>query len=103
MAQEKKKAQGKKEAKAPKQEAKAPKKAAKAPKKAAASTEQATPPRLRAKYKEEVVGALMKHFDYKSVMQVPRLQKIVVNMGVGEAISNSKILKPAAPVTKTVI
>ena len=67
----------------------------KASKKSTASTEQATPPRLRKKYHDDVVGALMKHFDYKSVMQVPRLQKIVVNMGVGEAISNSKLLDAA--------
>lgn len=86
MAQDKKKD--------PKKAAPASKKA-KASKKAASSAEQPTPPRLRKKYKEEVVGALMKHFDYKSVMQVPRLQKIVVNMGVGEAISNSKLLDAA--------
>ena len=41
-------------------------------------------PRLKKKYYEEVVPALMKKFGYKNVMEVPRLVKIVVNMGVGE-------------------
>src|SRR5215510_13309964 len=54
-----------------------------------------TPPRLRAVYREQVTPALMKRFGYKNVMQVPRLTKIVVNMGVGEAISNSKLLDAA--------
>jgi large subunit ribosomal protein L5 len=48
--------------------------------------------RLREKYFAEVVPALMQEFTYKSVMQVPRLTKIVVNVGVGEAVQNSKAL-----------
>lgn len=48
--------------------------------------------RLREKYRAEVVPALMQEFTYKSVMQVPRLTKIVVNVGVGEAVQNSKAL-----------
>lgn len=46
-------------------------------------------------YQQKVVPALMKRFDYKNVMQVPRLEKIVVNMGLGEAIQNIKILDSA--------
>ncbi len=47
-------------------------------------------------YQQKVVPALMKHFNYKNVMQVPRLEKIVINMGLGEAIQNIKILESAA-------
>lgn len=53
-------------------------------------------PRLKKKYKEEVVGALVKEFGYKNVMQVPKLKKIVLNMGLGEAIANPKIIEEAA-------
>jgi large subunit ribosomal protein L5 len=49
-------------------------------------------PRLKEKYDKETVPALMKRFGYKNVMQVPRLEKIVVNVGVGEAIQNMKLL-----------
>jgi large subunit ribosomal protein L5 len=52
-------------------------------------------PRLKKKYKEEVVPALMKKFGYKNVMQVPKIEKIVVNMGVGEAVQNIKELENA--------
>lgn len=48
--------------------------------------------RLREKYKTEIVPALMQEFKYTSVMQVPRLTKAVVNVGVGEAVQNSKAL-----------
>lgn len=51
--------------------------------------------RLLKRYREEVVPALMERFGYKNVMQVPRLTKIVVNMGLGEAMSNIKILEQA--------
>lgn len=51
--------------------------------------------RLKEKYKKEVVPALMKKFGYKNVMQVPKLEKIVVNVGVGEAIQNVKLLDSA--------
>lgn len=51
--------------------------------------------RLKEKYKKEVVLALMKKFGYKNVMQVPKLEKIVVNVGVGEAIQNVKLLDSA--------
>ena len=54
-----------------------------------------TPPRLRGFYWDNVVPAMMKRFGYGNRMQVPRLQKIVVNMGLGEAVSNSKIIDAA--------
>jgi len=49
-------------------------------------------PSLKIKYKDEIVPALMKQFTYKSVMQVPRLKKIVLNQGVGQAIADKKLL-----------
>ena len=48
--------------------------------------------RLREKYQSEVVPAMMKEFGYSSIMAVPRLEKVVLNMGLGEAIQNIKIL-----------
>ena len=51
--------------------------------------------RLKEIYNKEVVPALMKQFGYKSTMEVPRLSKIVLNMGVGEAVSDKKILDNA--------
>ena len=51
--------------------------------------------RLKETYRKEVVPALMKQFGYQSVMQVPRLTKIVLNMGVGEATADKKILENA--------
>lgn len=51
--------------------------------------------RLREKYQAEVVPALMQEFKYSSIMQVPQLTKIVLNIGVGEAIQNSKALDAA--------
>ena len=49
-------------------------------------------PNLKAKYREEVAPALMQKFNYKSTMQVPRIDKIVVNVGCGEARDNAKVL-----------
>ncbi len=51
--------------------------------------------RLKEKYQKEVVPHLMKHFHYKNALQVPRFEKVVVNMGVGEAIQNPKDLDKA--------
>jgi large subunit ribosomal protein L5 len=51
--------------------------------------------RLRDKYTSDIVPALMQEFKYSSIMQVPRLAKIVVNIGVGEAVQNSKALDAA--------
>ncbi len=47
-------------------------------------------------YEKEVVPALMRRFKYKNVMQVPKLEKVVINMGLGEAIQNVKVLDAAA-------
>ncbi len=52
-------------------------------------------PRLLEKYRKEIIPALMKQFSYKNIMQVPKLEKIVVNMGVGEAAQDSKQLDEA--------
>jgi large subunit ribosomal protein L5 len=52
-------------------------------------------PTLEKKYKEEIIPALMKEFSYKSVMQVPRLEKIVLNQGVGSTIADKKIIEVA--------
>jgi large subunit ribosomal protein L5 len=53
------------------------------------------PSRLRVRYTREIVPALMKHFKYTNIMAVPRLEKIVINMGLGEAIANAKIMDVA--------
>lgn len=50
-------------------------------------------PTLKRKYKEEIVPSLMKEFGYKSIMQVPRLKKIVLNQGLGQAIADKKLLE----------
>ena len=107
MAKEDKDAKGKKDAaakpagKPPAQDAKPAGKEAKAPKqpkadkpvaKEAAPTQ---PPRLRVHYETSVVPALMKQFGYKTKMQVPRIAKITLNMGVGEAVADKKIMDNA--------
>lgn len=51
--------------------------------------------RLNERYNKEIVPQLIKDFDYKNIMQVPKLEKIVVNMGLGEAVQNVKILDSA--------
>lgn len=51
--------------------------------------------RLEEKYKTEVVGHLMQHFNYKNVMEVPKLEKITINIGLGEAKDNPKALEAA--------
>ena len=51
--------------------------------------------RLRDAYKNEIMDAMMKKFGYKNIMEVPKLEKIVVNMGVGEAKENAKLLDAA--------
>lgn len=52
-------------------------------------------PTLKKKYREEIVPALMKQFNYKSVMQVPRLEKIVINQGIGQAVADRKLIEQA--------
>jgi len=49
-------------------------------------------PHLKKKYKEEIVPSLMDKFQYTSVMQVPRLLKIVINQGVGQAVADKKLI-----------
>lgn len=55
----------------------------------------ATTPRLQQRYANEVVPALQKEFGYDNVMQVPRLAKVVINIGMGEAIQNAKAMENA--------
>jgi large subunit ribosomal protein L5 len=52
-------------------------------------------PRLKVRYNEEIRPALMSEFNYRNVMQAPRLEKVVVNIGIGEAIQNSRALDAA--------
>lgn len=52
--------------------------------------------RLQERYRQEVVPAMMRTFQYKNVMQVPRIQKVVVNIGLGEALDNPKALESAS-------
>ncbi len=58
-------------------------------------TATATRPRLRERYEQEIVPTLMREFGYQNVMQVPKLEKIVLNIGLGEAIQNAKALDAA--------
>ncbi|MCF0245891.1 MAG: 50S ribosomal protein L5 [Ileibacterium sp.] len=51
--------------------------------------------RLKDKYKNEIVPQMMKDFNYSSIMEVPKIEKVVVNMGVGDAIQNAKLLEDA--------
>ena len=58
--------------------------------------------RLKETYQNEIVDALMKKFGYKNVMQVPKIDKVVINMGVGEAKENAKILDAAVSDLETI-
>ena len=51
--------------------------------------------RLQEKYEKEIIPAMIEKFGYKNIMEVPRLEKIVINMGVGEARKNQKVLESA--------
>ncbi len=51
--------------------------------------------RLKEQYQEKVIPALMKEFNYRNIMEVPKLEKVVINMGLGEAIQNAKVLDSA--------
>ena len=68
---------------------------AEAPQKERAPEMPAPPARLRLHYRDKVAPELMKRFGYKSVMQVPRIRKIVLNMGVGETTTDKKVLDNA--------
>ena len=107
MAKEEKDAKGKKDAAAKPagkphaQDAKPAAKEAKQPKQAKADkpaqkeAAPTQPPRLKVHYEQSVVPALMKQFGYKTKMQVPRIRKITLNMGVGEAVADKKIMDNA--------
>jgi len=51
--------------------------------------------RLKQEYKEKIIPQMLKEFSYKNVMQVPKLEKIIINMGLGEAVQNIKVLESA--------
>lgn len=51
--------------------------------------------RLRERYRNEIVNSLMEKFNYKSVMEVPKVEKIVINMGIGDAVQNPRVLDSA--------
>ena len=57
---------------------------------ATATTTETSVPRLKARYREEIVPAIREEFSFSNVMQVPRLEKIVLNMGIGEAVNDRK-------------
>lgn len=59
------------------------------------ATTETTAPRLKSRYREEIVPALREEFDFANIMQVPTLTKIVVNMGVGDAARDSKLIEGA--------
>src|SRR5687767_6862471 len=93
-AKPKQEAQAQQQPKAPKKEA--PRKdAASAPPKATGPQLPAPPARLAIHYRDKVVPDLMKKFGYTTVMQVPRIKKITLNMGVGEAVNDKKVLDHA--------
>ncbi len=59
-------------------------------------------PRLKARYREEVLPALMKEFEYRNVMEAPRMDKVTVNIGLGEAVQNAKALDAASTDVATI-
>ena len=59
-------------------------------------------PRLKTKYKAEIVSALQKQFQYTSSMQVPKLEKICINQGVGDAVSDKKLIESAVKEMTTI-
>jgi large subunit ribosomal protein L5 len=62
-------------------------------KKAPKASAPAGVPRLRQRYQDEVIGSLMKEFSYKNVSQVPRIEKVTINFGLGEAVANPNVIK----------
>ena len=68
----------------------------------ASEPEDVPEPRLRERYKKEVVKDLMKRFEYTSSMQVPRLERIVINMGLGAAVGNPKVIDNAVEELKAI-
>jgi len=65
-------------------------------------TEKTVFPRLKKKYRTEIIAKLQKHFGYKNIMQVPKIEKIVVNIGVGEATQDTKLLDLAVKDIETI-
>lgn len=59
-------------------------------------------PRMKRKYQEQAIAALMKEYQYGNPMEVPRLQKVTVNMGLGEAVQNGKLIEVAAAELATI-
>lgn len=68
------------------------KNAAEPPDKTKPSSNGGRPPRLKERYRNEIVRKMMKEFSYSNPMQVPRLERVVINVGMGEAIQNVKLL-----------
>ncbi|MCG6197557.1 50S ribosomal protein L5, partial [Anoxybacillus sp. LAT_38] len=58
--------------------------------------------RLKEKYLKEIVPSLMSKFNYSSIMQVPKVEKVIINMGVGEAVGNAKALDSAVDDLQTI-
>jgi large subunit ribosomal protein L5 len=67
-----------------------------------ASAQAQVPPRLKERYEQEIAPSLMKRFGYKSAMQVPNIEKITLNMGVGDAKQDSNVLDAAAEQLATI-
>jgi large subunit ribosomal protein L5 len=67
-----------------------------------ASAQAQVPPRLKERYEQEIAPSLMKRFGYKSAMQVPRIEKITLNMGVGDAKQDSNVLDAASEQLATI-
>ena len=102
MAEKKTKKENTGKAAKPEKEAKGKQGSKKESKKAEEVQEIKIKARLSEVYKKEIVPELMKKFTYKSIMQVPRLNKIVVNMGVGAAVADQKILEEAIKELETI-
>lgn len=103
MAEKKTKKESTGKAEKPVKKAKSSKQSSKKePKKADAVKEIKIKARLADLYKKEIVPELMKKFTYKSIMQVPQLNKIVVNMGVGAAVADQKLLEEAVKELETI-
>jgi large subunit ribosomal protein L5 len=103
MAEKKTKKENTGKAAKPQKEAKGSKQGSKKEsKKAEEVTEIKIKARLAETYKKEIVPELMKKFSYKSIMQVPKLNKIVVNMGVGDAVADQKLLEEAVKELETI-
>ncbi len=74
----------------------------KAPAEKKAEVVDSIPPRLSAVYKDEIIPKLKEKFKYSNIMQVPKLDKIVINMGVGAAVQDSKLLDEAVKELETI-